>query len=241
MKQVNVLIVDDDINLAEEVAEVLQEQGFCVTYARTLLQVEQRLRDDTFDLFVVDLILPDGHGHEVIRSVRRISSAGIIVLSGKLDEVDKVVSLELGADDYVIKPFGRFEFVARIRSLLRRLEVRNSQVEVSDVEGAEITYAGFITDTKARRLYAPCGKNIRLTKLEFDLWLTLLKSLDRVLSREQIIVSIRGRDWAGYDRSIDGIICRLRKKFSEYPEVDENFETLRGVGYMLRSASDRQS
>ncbi len=237
MKQVNVLIVEDDVVLSEEVAEMLREQGFCVEFARTLVQVQRRLNERTFDLFVVDLVLPDGHGHEVIRNIRKVSSAGIVVLSGKLDEVDKVVSLELGADDYVIKPFARSEFVARVRSLLRRLEANNAQYAALETEEAEIVYGAFRTDTKARKLYAPSGEIIRLTKLEFDLWMTFLKNLDRVLSREQIILSVRGRDWAGYDRSIDGLVCRLRKKLSGYPDMDVDFETLRGVGYLLRSVS----
>ena len=235
MQETNILIIDDDIELSEEVAEILNEQGYRVGFARTLQQFEQRTADHPFDLYIVDLLLPDGHGHEIIRRIRESGAAGILVLSGKLSEVDKVVSLELGADDYVVKPFARSEFAARVKSLLRRLTTRNVHKLAVDEEETLIEYAGWKINTKTRKVFQPSGEKIQLTKLEFDLWLTFVKSLDRVLSREQIIFSIRGRDWAGYDRSIDGLVSRMLKKLSVDPMIEENFETVRGVGYMLRS------
>lgn len=235
MQETNILIIDDDIELSEEVAEILNEQGYRVSFARTLQQFEQRTADHPFDLYIVDLLLPDGHGHEIIRRIRYSGAAGILVLSGKLSEVDKVVSLELGADDYVVKPFARSEFAARVKSLLRRLTTRNVHKLAVDEEETLIEYAGWKINTKTRKVFQPSGEKIQLTKLEFDLWLTFVKSLDRVLSREQIIFSIRGRDWAGYDRSIDGLVSRMLKKLSVDPMIEENFETVRGVGYMLRS------
>lgn len=235
MQETNILIIDDDIELSEEVAEILNEQGYRVGFARTLQQFEQRTADHPFDLYIVDLLLPDGHGHEIIRRIRQSGAAGILVLSGKLSEVDKVVSLELGADDYVVKPFARSEFAARVKSLLRRLTTRNVHKLAVDEEETLIEYAGWKINTKTRKVFQPSGEKIQLTKLEFDLWLTFVKSLDRVLSREQIIFSIRGRDWAGYDRSIDGLVSRMLKKLSVDPMIEENFETVRGVGYMLRS------
>lgn len=235
MQETNILIIDDDIELSEEVAEILNEQGYRVGFARTLQQFEQRTADHPFDLYIVDLLLPDGHGHEIIRRIRYSGAAGILVLSGKLSEVDKVVSLELGADDYVVKPFARSEFAARVKSLLRRLTTRNVHKLAVDEEETLIEYAGWKINTKTRKVFQPSGEKIQLTKLEFDLWLTFVKSLDRVLSREQIIFSIRGRDWAGYDRSIDGLVSRMLKKLSVDPMIEENFETVRGVGYMLRS------
>ena len=235
MQETNILIIDDDIELSEEVAEILNEQGYRVAFARTLQQFEQRTADHPFDLYIVDLLLPDGHGHEIIRRIRESGAAGILVLSGKLSEVDKVVSLELGADDYVVKPFARSEFAARVKSLLRRLTTKNVHKLAVDEEETLIEYAGWKINTKTRKVFQPSGEKIQLTKLEFDLWLTFVKSLDRVLSREQIIFSIRGRDWAGYDRSIDGLVSRMLKKLSVDPMIEENFETVRGVGYMLRS------
>ncbi|MCH2093712.1 MAG: response regulator transcription factor [Rhodobacteraceae bacterium] len=223
MRQANILIVDDDIELSEEVAEVLHEQGFSALFARTLLQFDQQLRDHHIDRFVVDLLLPDGHGHKIIRKIRQFSSAGIVVLSGKLNEVDKVVSLELGADDYVVKPFARSEFIARIKSLLRRIEPQHSRITETDLEGSEINFAGWRTEPNARRIFSPADEQVHLTKLEFDLWITFLKGLDRVLARDQLIYSIRGRDWAGYDRSIDGLVSRLRKKLAIDPNLEESF------------------
>ena len=235
MQQVNILVVDDDVSLSEEVAEVLCEQGFSVTFARTSLQFEKRTKEQRFDLYVVDLLLPDGHGHDVIRRIRRSSLAGIVVLSGKMDEIDKVVSFELGADDYVVKPFARSEFVARLKSLLRRIEARSALNSERAEEPTVIEFEGLCTDTKIRKVFDASGKQVQLTKLEFDLWLALLRGRDRVLTREQLILSIRGRNWAGYDRSIDGLVSRLRKKVSNCSDVESHFETVRGVGYLLRS------
>lgn len=234
-----VLVVEDDIALSEEVAEILQEQGYCVKFARTLLQFEKKISEGEFDLFILDLLLPDGHGHEIIRKIRASSPAGILVLSGKMDELDKVVSLELGADDYVVKPFSRSELSARVKSLLRRMDRQSAPSESLQTSSGEVFYGEWRTDVNARKLFAPSGEAIRLTKLEFDLWWAFLNGLDRVLTREQLIYAIRGRDWAGYDRSIDGLVSRLRKKLSADEGIDENFETIRGVGYLLRSITGR--
>lgn len=235
MQNVNILIVDDDLSLSEEVAEALREQGYGVTFAGSRHQFEKLVSDKNFDVFVVDLLLPDGHGHEIIREIRRSCSAGIVVLSGKVEEVDKVVSFELGADDYVVKPFARSEFVARIKSLLRRIEGRVFQEESNDAVSSVIEFGELRTDTNVRKVFDAAGQEIQLTKLEFDLWLAFLKGRDRVLTREQLILSIRGRSWAGYDRSIDGLVSRLRKKLAIGSGGDDYFETIRGVGYMLRS------
>lgn len=235
MAQVNVMIVDDDIALSEEIAEILFEQGFDVQYARTRCQFEQKHATMEIDVFVVDLLLPDGHGHEIIRKIRQNSSAGIVVLSGKLDEVDKVIALELGADDYVGKPFARSEFIARVKSLIRRLECKTLSPMVEVSKGTEVFFGDWKTDLQARKLFAPSGAEVLLTKLEFDLWVAFINALDRVLTREHLVYAIRGREWSGYDRSIDGLMSRLRKKLSSHQNMDCHFETIRGVGYMLCS------
>ncbi|GAA6164038.1 response regulator transcription factor [Pelagimonas sp. KU-00592-HH] len=235
MKKVQVLLIDDDIDLSEEVAEMMGEQGFEVTFARTIHQFHKATSQIAFDLYVVDLLLPDGHGHELIRQIRRTSEAGIVVLSGKLDEVDKVVALELGADDYVVKPFPRSEFVARLKSLLRRMQARGTPSIENGGDGAFLDFDGWRTDIDARRLLAPSGTELKLTKLEFDLWVTFLRATDRVLTRENLVFALRGRDWAGYDRSIDGLVSRLKRKMMEHADAEEYFETVRGVGYLLRT------
>jgi len=235
MKPATVLIIDDDLGLSEEVSELLLEQNYSVEVARSRSQFLKLLAASKFDLFIVDLLLPDGHGFEIIKEIREVSSSGIVVLSGKLEEVDKVVALELGADDYIVKPFSRSEFVARIKSLLRRLNGKHKLAKDQKEGVSEIRYGNWRTDVQARKLYAPAGPEVPLTKLEFDLWLVFVQALDRVLTREQLIYAIRGRDWAGYDRSIDGLVSRLRKKLSCHQNGDVRFETIRGVGYMLCS------
>lgn len=235
MKKVQVLLIDDDIDLSEEVAEMLCEQGFEVAFARTIHQFQKATSHVSFDLYIVDLLLPDGHGHEIIRQIRSSCDAGIVVLSGKLDEVDKVVALELGADDYVVKPLSRSEFVARLKSLLRRMQDRISKSVSNDSSNQFQDYNGWQTYLNTRKLISPSGDEVKLTKLEFELWIALLKGVGRVLTRENLIFALRGRDWAGYDRSVDGLICRLKRKMSEHGDVEGYFETVRGVGYLLRS------
>ncbi len=235
MKKVQVLLIDDDIELSEEVAEMLFEQGFEVTFARTIHQFHKATSQILFDLYIVDLLLPDGHGHEIIRQIRSAGNAGIVVLSGKLDEVDKVVALELGADDYVVKPFRRSEFMARLKSLLRRMQARMDASSENGNAHHFQSFDGWQTDLNARKLFAPSGEELKLTKLEYDLWIALLNGVDRVLTRESLVFALRGRDWAGYDRSVDGLVSRLKRKMSEHSDVQDCFETVRGVGYLLRS------
>lgn len=233
MKQPTVLIIDDDIALADEIQEILVEHHLSVKLARTRHQFHEMLKTSDFDLFVVDLLLPDGHGHDIIRTIRTESDAGIIVLTGKLGEVDTVISLELGADDYVAKPFSRSEFVARVNRLLRRLSIAEQVIVQPAPTDTQIEYGPWRTDLNTRKVITSTGEEVQLTKLEYDLWVAFLQGVGRVLTRENLILSIRGRDWAGYDRSIDGLISRLRKKLSASGEIDDQFETIRGVGYLL--------
>ena len=235
MKATRILIIDDDPDLAEEVSELLSELNYSVEFARSRSQFSKLLPVSKYDLFIVDLLLPDGHGFEIIKEIREVSSSGIVVLSGKLEEAGKVVALELGADDYIVKPFSRLEFVARIKSLLRRLDGEHKLRKDQKSGASEILYGDWRTDVQARKLYAPDGSEMQLTKLEFDLWLVFVQALDRVLTREQLIYAIRGRDWAGYDRSIDGLVSRLRKKLNCHQKGELQFETIRGIGYMLRN------
>ena len=234
MKQPTVLIIDDDIALADEIQEILEEHHLSVELARTRHQFDEMLKKSDFDLFVVDLLLPDGHGHDIVRAIRADSHAGIIVLTGKPGEVDTVISLELGADDYVVKPFSRSEFVARVNRLLRRLSISKQFVLEGAPIAKQIEYGPWLTDLDTRKVTTSAGDDVQLTKLEYDLWIAFLQGVGRVLTRDQLILAIRGRDWAGYDRSIDGLISRLRKKLSESGDIDEQFETVRGVGYLLR-------
>ncbi len=237
MSKDKILIIDDDIPLSEEVSEALTESGFRVKCARSQDQFSKKNEEFDFDIFIVDLLLPDGNGHDIIKKIRSTSDAGIIVLTGKLSEVDTVVSLELGADDYIVKPFSKLEFIARVRRLAARLEAKNDTPDARAAEANEITYGPLLTNMDARKLYAPSGVEIMLTKLEFDLWTAFIKNIDRVLTRDQLIFAIRGQDWAGYDRAIDGLVSRLRKKLSSHVEIDSQFETIRGVGYLLRACA----
>lgn len=233
--RVDILLVEDDIELSEEVTEMLVAQGYSVECARTRYQYDRNAKSRSFSLYIVDLLLPDGHGHDIIRKIRERGRAGVVVLSGKVEELDKVVALELGADDYVEKPIARTEFLARIKSLIRRLACPEPTNAGPMSDGSRTLFGGWLTDFATRKLYAPCKAEVQLTKLEFELWVALLSAKDRVLTRDNLIHAIRGGDWAGNDRSIDGLVSRLRRKMGAYHDVDQLLETSRGVGYMLRS------
>lgn len=229
----NILLIEDNIDAANEVSDSLQQGGYTVETARTIYQFN-RLKDlSHFDLFIVDLMLPDGDGNDVIRAIRSVSDNGIIVLSGKQDEVRKVVALELGADDYVTKPFAVAEFLARVRAIVRRQNYPQQLVRQSADVDRVLTYYGWITDMSSRVVSAPDGTQIDLTKLEFDLWVAFLENQDKVMAREYLVELIRGGKWAGYDRSIDGLVNRVRKKVFQNAELERYLTTVRGVGYRL--------
>lgn len=230
-----ILLVEDDVPAAEELAEILERYGFQVKSVRTIKQYRALSDIRSFDLLVVDLSLPDGHGNEVIRLARAETTAGIMVLSGHHSEVDKVLALEIGADDYVEKPYKISEFVARIQSVIRRLERSDAQIEAKkNVRFHE--FDGWKVDTQQRRFLNPDEEEVCLTKTEFDVLEIFLKHQDRVLSREQIVNKLRGGEWAGYDRAIDGIVSRIRAKFATQPSAVDYIRTIRGVGYMFSSA-----
>lgn len=228
----SILLVEDDVPVAEELAEVLERYGFRVKAVRTINQFRSLQDIRSYDLIVVDLSLPDGHGNEVIRIARAGSNAGIVVLSGHHSEVDKVLALEIGADDYVEKPYRISEFIARIQSLLRRLERSVAPLEAQKKD-TFFEFDGWKVDTQKRRFLNPDEEEVLLTKTEFDVLEIFLNHQDKVLSREQIVIKLRGGEWAGYDRAIDGIVSRLRAKFAAHKCDVDYFRTVRGVGYLF--------
>lgn len=240
MKTDRILIVEDNQALADELIELLTEKGFRAENVRSLFQFQRFPELLQIDLFIVDIVLPDGEGHDVIREIRKSSTAGIVVLSGKSDEFNKVIALEVGADDYVEKPFSVPELTARIKSLLRRLKA-HSDIQEAENKQETISYGQWITDLSARALYAPDGQRVPLTRLEYDLWVAFLNNQGKVMSRDQLVYSVRGRDWAGYDRAMDGLMSRLRTKMSKFGDCDGYFITVRGVGYILKREQELAS
>ena len=231
MDATRILLIEDDSDLLEELKELLVSKGHQVESVRTQFQFNRIPDIRVFDIFVVDLTLPDCDGMDIIKLIRAQSDMGIIVLSGKTDQTHKVVALEMGADDYVEKPMSSLEFVARIRRLLRRFERTPTTVQSGDTTNV-LKYDKWSTNLATRTVHNANGESIILTKLEFDLWIAFLKNRGVALSRERLIYILRGQSWAGSDRSIDGLVSRLRVKLNAGDNHVE-LKTVHGIGYCL--------
>lgn len=181
------------------------------------------------DLVILDLQMPGEHGLELTRKLRMDSDVAIIIVTGTGDKVDEIVGLEGGADDYLTKPFEERELLARIRSVLRRVIHRSTPFV--NVDKSVFKFSDWVLDLTAHELRSTAGEEIILTSYEFQLLITLVKSANRVLSRDQIMDSIAGRDWMPSDRSIDVLIGKLRKKIEDDPSNPSLIKTIRGTGY----------
>lgn len=231
-----VLIVEDDRETREEIAETLSEEGYLVLPAGNAAEMWSQLEKHPVDLILLDLMLPDGNGLELARNIRQRSKVGIIIVSGKTAELDRVVGLEVGADDYITKPYSPRELIARVRSVLRRTEgvVYQNNSRPADEAGAPIMeFDNWRMDTAAYALFDASGNEVKLTTAEFKVLLIFVEHPNRVFTRDQLIDRLHGQDWAGYDRSIDGLVSRLRKKVHPGPKEPEYIKTVRGVGYIF--------
>jgi DNA-binding response OmpR family regulator len=219
-----ILVVEDEPAIAESVAYALGRDGFTVTLAATA--GEAAVLADSVDLVVLDLMLPDGSGFDLIARWRKTKHIPVIVLSSRDGEADRVVALEAGADDYVTKPFSPREVVARVRAVLRR-----SQIELN---GSGVPQA-LSLDAATRRARAN-GTSLELTRVEFDVLSCLLEQPGRVYSRAELIGRVWGSGFAITDRTIDSHVKALRKKVAEAGAEPGLIETVRGVGYRVTDA-----
>lgn len=217
-----ILVVDDEATLLNTVRAYLEQEGYTVqtaTDGRTALLI---FRDFQPDLVVLDIMLPEVDGLEVLRQLRQTSDVYVIMLTAKADEADKVIGLGLGADDYVTKPFSPRELVARIKASLRRLSGRQTPKELISTH--------LRVDEEARLAWKD-GQPLDLTPIEFDLLHTLMHHRGRALSREQLIEQVWGYDYYGDDRVVDVHIGRLRKKVEDDPTQPTLIATVWGAGY----------
>jgi two-component system OmpR family response regulator len=226
----HIVIVDDDIRLRELVSKVLVEQGWRVTGCRDGRDLDAVLAGDAADIIILDVMLPGASGLEVCRDLRRSSDVPIIMLTAKGEETDRVVGLEMGADDYLGKPFSSRELVARIRALLRRTRAMPDPNVVPN--GRKYCFEGWTLDTLRRELINADGVIIDLTTGEYDLLLAFVETPQRVLSRDQLLDLSRNRIANGFDRSIDVQISRVRRKLGA-EEGETIIKTVRGAGYMF--------
>jgi DNA-binding response OmpR family regulator len=219
-----VLVVDDEPRIVQLVRDYLERAGFAVSVARTGPEALMRARQDRPDLIVLDLGLPGLDGLEVTRRLRRDSGVPIIILTARDDETDKVVGLELGADDYVTKPFSPRELTARTRAVLRR--------HAGDVGADVIRAGGLVLDVPRLRAEVD-GRTVPLTATEFHLLATLARQPGRVFTRSQLLDAIHGVAYESFERAIDAHVKNIRRKLEPDPRSPRYLLTVYGVGYRL--------
>ena len=221
-----VLVVDDEPAIRESLAFALKREGFAVLEAASLREA-RALIDEQAELIILDLVLPDGNGLDFLRALRSRSDIPVIVLTSRDDETDRVLGLEMGADDYVLKPFSPREVTARVRAVLRRATSRPAPEQTALRAGA------FSVDPRTRRA-SVASSELALSRTEFNLLTVFLGSPGRVFERSQLLELVWGSDVVVGDRTVDVHIKALRRKIEEAGGDPRALETVRGVGYRLR-------
>ena len=230
----HILVVDDHREILDLVARHLKKEGFRVSTAGDGRAMWQILADARIELILLDLMLPGEDGLSLCRKLRAESATAsipVIMLTAKGEEIDRVIGLEMGADDYLPKPFGTRELVARIKAVLRRAQTQTAPAEAEDVDGYR--FAGWSLDLARRQLQDDAGVVTPLSTGEYDLLVVFLQRPGRVLSRDQLLDLTRGRSAAPFDRSIDTQVSRLRKKIENDPKDPQLIKTVWGGGYVF--------
>lgn len=225
-----ILVIDDDVELCGLVGEYLQPEGFQVDCVHDGKLGLDRALNGEYLLVVLDVMLPEMNGFDVLRHVRQISKIPVLLLTARGEDIDRIVGLEIGADDYLPKPFNPRELVARIRAVLRRTRTGEAGV------GAplpEIVKVGEVELDPATRTVRQSGRALELTSVEFNLLEVLLREAGRVVTREQLVDSVLSRKFSPFDRSIDMHVSKLRKKLGDSESGTDHIKTVRGVGYIF--------
>lgn len=233
--QPRVLVVDDDPEISALLSRYLRGQGLAVRVALNGAQARAALDPPDFDVVLLDLGLPDADGLGLIRELRSKWSGPVIIVSGRGESIERVVGLELGADDYVCKPFDLRELLARIRSVLRRAQPSPNPV----TSGQRYVFDGMCLDAARHTLTGRNGEDVGLTTGEIDLLQVFLDRPQQVLSRDQLMNAIHGRDAGPYDRAIDVQIGRLRRKVEVDAANPQLIKAVRGSGYLLACSVER--
>ena len=226
----HILFVEDDADIRSLVADFLAQNGYRMSVARDGRELDRALEVSRIDLLILDIMLPKEDGLSLCRRIRAASDVPIIMLTARGSEIDRVVGLEMGADDYLTKPFGTHELLARIRALLRRANLSRAPREHRP---ASLSFAGWKLDLGARRLQSADGAAVPLTGGEFELLVAFCEHPRRILTREQLLDLTRGRAAALFDRSIDIQVSRLRRKIEENPKDPVLIQTVRSGGYFF--------
>jgi two-component system, OmpR family, response regulator CpxR len=232
-----ILIIDDDVELCGLVSEYLDAEGFQVESVHDGTQGLEKALKGEYVLVVLDVMLPGMNGFEVLRKIRGTSKIPVLLLTARGEDVDRIVGLEIGADDYLPKPFNPRELVARIRAILRRTGPEKSPSEQEN----ELVTVGDIELDPATRTVRQNGKAIELTSVEFNLLHVLLREAGRVVTRERLVDSVLSRKFSPFDRSIDMHVSKIRKKIGDSEAGSDHIKTVRGVGYIFARPRDKVS
>jgi DNA-binding response OmpR family regulator len=228
-----ILVIDDDEELCDLLTQYLVPEGFTVEAVHDANKGIERALSGEHDFVVLDVMLPGVNGFEVLRTVRKSSAVPVLMLTARGEDVDRIVGLEMGADDYLPKPFNPRELVARIRAIQRRGEPKKE--ERADAGPPEKITVADVSLDRGARVVQKAGKNIDLTSAEFDLLDMLLRSSGHVVPRRDLVTKVLGRGLDPFDRSIDVHISSLRKKLGHKIKGMERIKTIRGVGYLYAS------
>jgi two-component system OmpR family response regulator len=227
----HILIVDDDRDIRDLLSEYLHKQGYRISVAADGRAMRSMMSRTVPDLIILDLMLPGEDGLVLCREIRAQSDIPILMLTARSDEVDRIVGLEMGADDYLAKPFSPRELVARIKSILRRSRALPSNLKPDQAK--LFHFAGWTLDISTRNLLSPDGISIALSGTDFKLLRIFLDHPNRVLNRDQLIDLTQSRDAGPFDRSIDLQVSRLRRRLNDPPKDPAIIKTARGEGYVL--------
>ncbi len=231
-----VLMVEDETSITEPLSEALQREGFATEVARTAAEALQVAARVLPDLVLLDVMLPDGSGYDVCRSLREQSEVPIIMLTARGEETDRVVGLELGADDYIVKPFSAREVAARIRAVLRRSAGGQRPAAERDKPLA----AGSLTLDPGRRSATHNGQELELTRKEFELLELLLREAGSVITRERLLDEVWDVNWFGSTKTLDVHISSLRRKLGDDSAAPRYIHTVRGVGFRFDAPDEPQ-
>lgn len=223
-----ILVVDDEVQIARVLRGYLEQAGFAVITAHDGREALRLARQEAPDLIILDLMLPEMDGLDVCRALRKESDVPIIMLTARVEETDRLIGLELGADDYVTKPFSPREVVARVRAVLRRAH------DGADSAVEEVVQVGDLSLDVSRRALTVAGQRVELTPSEFEILRVMMRSPGRVFTRGQLLEAAQGEAYEGYERTIDTHIKNLRQKIERVPRRPEYLLTVHGVGYRLR-------
>lgn len=225
----HILVVDDQKDVCDVVAEYLTGEGYRVSTAQSGDEMRRVLAQSPADLVILDLMLPGEDGLALARALRSESQMGIVIVTGRGELVDRIIGLEMGADDYLPKPFNLRELLARVKSVLRRVQSAGEARPAPQRQ--RVRFAGWELDLASRELTSPSGEPVRLTTGEFDLLAVFVNNPNQILSRTRLLDLARSREAGPFDRTIDVQVGRLRRKIEEDPQNPSMIKTVRGGGY----------